>query len=242
MRLVLALLVLVAALPTASAAVALRADPPALLLTPGGAATVGLVVTNLDPAAPVEARVTSRDVRFPADGAPGDGISVRTGDEAAMSVLVPPGGSARVEALVGASSRSAAGGVGDVVFVATTREGESATATVHVEVGDVPPAKRVSQLLAATALGGLAAAASGVIAFSPAPLYSRLRRADALAQPTRRRVYEAIAAEPGIGYAALMARTSLGAGPLVHHLRVLEGAGLVASRRQRGRRRLFPVG
>ena len=73
-------------------------------------------------------------------------------------------------------------------------------------------------------------------------LFTRLRRPHLLDQGTRRRVHEAVEAEPGLRFVQLRQRTRLPAGVLTHHLAVLERHGLVLSVRRGGSRHLFPGG
>ncbi|MHB8605896.1 MAG: winged helix-turn-helix transcriptional regulator [Thermoplasmatota archaeon] len=64
--------------------------------------------------------------------------------------------------------------------------------------------------------------------FAALPLFTRLPRGEALANDTRRRVYEAIEADPGIHTNLLRARTGCGNGALLYHLEVLTRERLVA--------------
>lgn len=73
-------------------------------------------------------------------------------------------------------------------------------------------------------------------------LYSRIRKPDALAHPLRARVHALVSATPGITLGELRAATRSRAGTLVHHLRVLEAHGLLASRRDGAFRRFLVPG
>lgn len=55
---------------------------------------------------------------------------------------------------------------------------------------------------------------------------------DALAQATRRRVFDHVAAHPGTHMRELQRQLAMSAGTLEYHLRVLEREGLLATRRQ----------
>lgn len=247
-------LLTIALAPTvlADATLAAHAEPGSLRLVAGGAQDVRVVVDN--PGARdvnVELRIT--ETRFPADAPPGAGITVKTGTLDETRATIPPGGSASFHVLVQAKGTSGRGVLGDVVLVAQDRDDASNAATfaLPIEVGPVPPAVAASQLATAAGLGA-AVVAVGLVASSPAArgalaapivaLYTRIRRSETLEQETRRRIHAAIEEEPGIGYAALLARTGRGAGVVAHHLRVLEREGLVVSRRVGRSRRLFPAG
>ena len=118
--------------------------------------------------------------------------------------------------------------------------------------GDAAPGEPLSGALF-VASGVALAAGSGALALrretwrwallAPlAPLYSRLRRGDVLAQETRERVYALVRAHPGAYLARLEALSGLGSGALVYQLRVLERHRLVASRREGKLRRFYPTG
>lgn len=90
-------------------------------------------------------------------------------------------------------------------------------------------------------VGGIAVAVAALawLLFEPLRvgvlgLFSRLRRDTLLDQDVRARIHAAVAADPGIHFAALRRRLGIGNGTLVHHVRVMESAGLIRSRR-RGR-------
>ena len=57
----------------------------------------------------------------------------------------------------------------------------------------------------------------------------------------RRRIMAVLHRSPGVHYSALKGELSLSDGVLGHHLHVLEREGLVASRRERNRRCLYPT-
>jgi DNA-binding transcriptional ArsR family regulator len=60
-----------------------------------------------------------------------------------------------------------------------------------------------------------------------------------LAVPNRRRVHQAVAADPGAGFLELVRACGLGAGTVRHHLTVLAKHGLVAERRHGARTAFF---
>ena len=65
-------------------------------------------------------------------------------------------------------------------------------------------------------------------------LFSRIRRPELLGHPARRRIMDAIEAEPGIHFGDLARSLDISNGSLVHHLRKLEEAGILLTRRQGG--------
>lgn len=65
-------------------------------------------------------------------------------------------------------------------------------------------------------------------------LFSRVDDRAILDLPTRRRLYDAIMAEPGIHFMALARRADLSRGALDHHLRRLVAAGLIVVRKAPG--------
>jgi DNA-binding transcriptional ArsR family regulator len=71
-------------------------------------------------------------------------------------------------------------------------------------------------------------------------LFTRLRRSTLLDHKTRRAVYDAIEANPGLRFGELRAETGLAVGVLTHHLRMLEAHGLIASERRGRHRYLYP--
>ena len=72
-----------------------------------------------------------------------------------------------------------------------------------------------------------------------APLFSRIRREGVLDNPARARVHDAIAQEPGLSLSDVAQRAGIAWGTAVHHLRRLEGHGLIVSARERSHRRFF---
>ncbi len=75
-----------------------------------------------------------------------------------------------------------------------------------------------------------------------AALYTRLAAPDLLDHEVRREIHALVAAEPGIHLGELQRRAALPTGALLHHLRMLERAQLVASRREGAWRRFYPAG
>lgn len=82
-------------------------------------------------------------------------------------------------------------------------------------------------------------ALKGVLGFG---LFSRIADDKVLDHPTRRRIHEAIEAEPGIHFQALARQVEVGRGTLEHHLRKLTDAELVTVRRAPGYTCYFPKG
>lgn len=75
-----------------------------------------------------------------------------------------------------------------------------------------------------------------------AALYTRLAKSEVLDHPGREALQQRIGAEPGISYSELRRQSGMNTGAIVHHLRALERAGLVASRKEGAYRRFYPVG
>jgi DNA-binding transcriptional ArsR family regulator len=73
-------------------------------------------------------------------------------------------------------------------------------------------------------------------------LFSRLREPELLQNPTRRRILDAVEAQPGIHFKELLRRTGLPNGSLVHHVEQLRRAGLVVARAGNGYTCYFPRG
>lgn len=94
---------------------------------------------------------------------------------------------------------------------------------------------------AAASLSFLALVASALYYFWPAlkgaagvGLFSRIDDGKVLDHPTRRRIHDAIASEPGIHFQALARKSDVGRGALEHHLRKLVAADVVTIRRAPG--------
>lgn len=75
-----------------------------------------------------------------------------------------------------------------------------------------------------------------------AALYTRLARSEVLDHPGRDDLRQRIAREPGVCYSDLKASTGMNTGALVHHLRALERAGVVTSRKEGAFRRFYVTG
>lgn len=73
-------------------------------------------------------------------------------------------------------------------------------------------------------------------------LYSRFARGEILAQPTRAKLYETVSAHPGITVQDLADEAGSYVGAIAYHLRVLERAGYVTTRRETAGRRVFVAG
>lgn len=75
-----------------------------------------------------------------------------------------------------------------------------------------------------------------------APLYTRIRREEALNNETREKVYKHIIANPGDSYASILKTLKLKNGTLVYHLRTLEREHYIKSKRDGKFRRFYPWG
>lgn len=73
-------------------------------------------------------------------------------------------------------------------------------------------------------------------------LFSRIEDDQVLDHPTRRRIHDAIQAEPGIHFQALSRKAGVGRGALDHHLRKLVAADVVTVRKAPGYTCYFPKG
>lgn len=71
--------------------------------------------------------------------------------------------------------------------------------------------------------------------------FTRIRREKVLEHRRRELILAAIESEPGVHLGALQRGLDIATGSLVHHLRVLEDAGLVASRRRSNRVHFVPA-
>ncbi|MFA5860697.1 MAG: ArsR family transcriptional regulator [Candidatus Thermoplasmatota archaeon] len=75
-----------------------------------------------------------------------------------------------------------------------------------------------------------------------AALYTRTTRGQTLDHPARESLHKRIASEPGVCYTDLKRDTGLTTGVLVHHLRALERAGYLSSRKEGAFRRFYAAG
>lgn len=73
-------------------------------------------------------------------------------------------------------------------------------------------------------------------------LYARIAKSDTLQHEGRESLRRMIEASPGICYSDLKRETGMNTGAIVHHLRTLERAGFVTSRREGAFRRFYAVG
>lgn len=73
-------------------------------------------------------------------------------------------------------------------------------------------------------------------------LFSRIEDDKVLDHPTRRRIHDAIQAEPGIHFQALSRKADVGRGALDHHLRKLVASDIVTVRKAPGYTCYFPKG
>lgn len=110
-----------------------------------------------------------------------------------------------------------------------------------VPVAWIPTTWSAGTQAAAAGLGVMALLAGVVYYVWPAlkgtlglGLFSRIEHGAVLEHPMRRRIYDAIGAEPGIHFQALARKAGTGRGALDHHLRKLVAAELVTVRRAPG--------
>lgn len=103
-----------------------------------------------------------------------------------------------------------------------------------------PPPAAVAGIVVAAAAG--TAAVAWLLKLLLAPLFSRVRREDALDNPVRATLLDLIEAEPGLHLLELVRRTGRGTGTVRHHLSKLEEVGLVKSRQGGGFLCFFPAG
>lgn len=75
-----------------------------------------------------------------------------------------------------------------------------------------------------------------------ATLYTRMARSETLNHAGRETLQQLITDRPGVCYTELKRATEMNTGAIVHHLRALERAGFVASRREGAYRRFYPAG
>jgi DNA-binding transcriptional ArsR family regulator len=116
-------------------------------------------------------------------------------------------------------------------------------------VADLAPAPDASEVRPAGAGSDEASWSAPVLsllaglpaALALAALYHRIAGRAALEQPTRRRIYDAVAAEPGIRVGTLQARLGLSYPTVRRHVRVLERCGFLEGLGE-GQRRLFVRG
>lgn len=99
---------------------------------------------------------------------------------------------------------------------------------------------------AAASVGGIGLFAALGYLFWPAlrglPLFSRVAADELATHPARRRILDAVEAQPGIHYQALVRMTGLAKGTVEHHVRKLVRAGLLTARRAQGYSCYFPAG
>src|SRR5581483_3067714 len=112
--------------------------------------------------------------------------------------------------------------------------------------GEAQDATALGRAATPAALAGLALAAALALALlrgaSGWVAYSRIRRDDALENPTRRLVFEHVKANPGVGARAMARALGLAQSVVRHHVVVLEGHAFVTSRRVGARRGYFAAG
>ncbi|MGQ0535214.1 MAG: winged helix-turn-helix transcriptional regulator [Methanobacteriota archaeon] len=158
---------------------------------------------------------------------------------AADAASLPLFGGARAGVSVGPRGVSVGTFVGPPAPVSTT---STQGAAVHAD----PKASAAD-----VAIPVAAAAAAVLVASEPfrwglltffAPLYSRIRRDDLLANGGRAKVFGAVQSDPGVALQDVVQRTGLGWGTVVYHLDRLEKERMVVSRRHGMHRRFFVNG
>ncbi len=147
----------------------------------------------------------------------------------------------------------------DIVPLARAAGATQARLSLQLTIADLPAllANQPSPLgedapgVAAGAAGGLGlAAAIGALAYFwprlkffltalAVPMYTRIEKNDLLAHGTRESIYELIRENPGIHAHEISSRASIGWGTAVHHLRMMENAHLVVSKRSGRYKRFF---
>lgn len=162
---------------------------------------------------------------------------------ASAPAAVPPGaapsvaGGAVAGSLDGCVATSPSCGSGHVPQVSSVGNPAPALATASARVA---PATLAATLASVTAALGAAWATRRRWSPGLVLLFSRLRRSDLLEHPVRGRLMEMVDAEPGVHLTELARRSGHSRSTTAHHLRVLEGAGLVKHVDLAGLRRYFP--
>lgn len=207
----------------------------------------------------IEAHVVQGEVqgtiRAPDEGI--EGLRLDIVDDAGLNLVVDIPESATPNSDVPFSIRvagpkdSSGPSVREVAFRAAGREVASEVQRLRVQVTQSDLVRGGSDHLgaiAAFATVSFLAAAAALFeparyritwAFMAVPLFSRILKPRMLEQPTRERVYECIMESPGIHYRALHKTLGLGQGALSYHLRKLESADLIKSKREGRRLRFF---
>jgi DNA-binding MarR family transcriptional regulator len=73
------------------------------------------------------------------------------------------------------------------------------------------------------------------------PLFSRIKSEDILNQPIRERIYGYIIGNPGVNYGMIKQDLGLANGQLIYHLRQLDNAHLIYSKKDGIKKRFYPV-
>lgn len=121
----------------------------------------------------------------------------------------------------------------------------TATSPLALDLGEAGVAVGVAVGAGTVAVAGAAAVFGrrDAVRFAwAAALYTRLTRSDTLGHAGRETIQRLVGQTPGICYSDLKRETGMNTGALVHHLRALERAGLVTSRREGAFRRFYAVG
>ncbi|MGQ0535257.1 MAG: helix-turn-helix domain-containing protein [Methanobacteriota archaeon] len=158
--------------------------------------------------------------------------SVAASVEPLRSVVAPESSAPDVPPSSGARPRVGSGSAADDV------EASGRGTPVLGLSARLPVSVASSPRLAPTVLFALGAAA---VALLGAALYHRIRRDEALDQPTRRAVFEAIRREPGIRVAAIARQLGANHNTVLRHVLLLCRSGLVV-RRGASANRLFETG
>lgn len=228
--------------------VELSLAPATLTLTPGGGATVIVVVTNRGP--------SLRGSETPTIQGLPPGVNA-TFDESGW-VELPAGTSKQYTLWLSASAEAPLGGA--VAVVSARHAVDRPTLHTALEVAVGPQAAFGGISIARSQSGGawFAASAAGgvglVLLFARSdagrivagatllPLYARLSKGDVLRHDVRNGVFEQVKAEPGTRFEQLRRALDVPAGVLSFHLRVLEREGYVRVSREWTRRRYYPEG
>lgn len=124
----------------------------------------------------------------------------------------------------------------------------SSAPSAHLD-GPAPGWRLPDSPVSATAISLVALVAGALYYFWPATktglgigLFSRIEDDQVLDLPARRRIHDAILAEPGIHFMALARAAKVGRGALDHHLRRLVAANLVTVRKAPGYKCYFAKG
>lgn len=199
-----------------------------VVIAEGYSATIS--VTELDLAAYSKSQQTLT-VRLPLDALVGDAVGAQ--------VLLHVSNGVREADVPVFVNVNVVAGPPNVAATAAAR-GESA--------GGASGRAQVALLVGAGAAVGVAGAAAWLLSRDAtrfavaAALYTRLGRSEVLDHPGRDALHRRIQQEPGVTYSQLQRASGMNTGALVHHLRALERAGVVSSRKEGAYRRFYAAG